>query len=91
MELLYPCSLVTKRTKQWHIQNVCWRDNEVNTGFDITDRRHECVSVNDSQYKIRTGDNQDIKKKALLQKKHELIICYIFFCGTEKMCKKIFR
>ena len=54
-------SLVTKCTKQWYIQNVCWRDNEVNTGSDITDRRCECGSVNNSQYKKYTVDNQAIK------------------------------
>ena len=69
MKLLYPCSLVTKRTKQWYIQNVCWRDNEVNTGSDITDKRYECGSVNKSQNKRCTGDNQEIKNKTLPKNK----------------------
>jgi hypothetical protein len=56
------CSLVTKHTKEWYIQNVCWRVNEVNTGSDIRYRRYECGSVNNSQYKRCTGDNQAIKK-----------------------------
>jgi len=57
MKLLYPCSLVTKRTTQWYIQNVCWRDNEVDTGSNITDRRYECGGVHNSQYKICTDTN----------------------------------
>jgi hypothetical protein len=69
MKLLYPCSLVTKRTKQWYIQNVCWRDNEVDTGSNITDRRYECGCVKNSQYKRCTGDNQAIKNKTLPKNK----------------------
>ena len=69
------CGLVTKGTKQWYIQNVCWRDNEVNTGSDITDRRHECGSLNNSQYKKSTGDNQEVKIQNASTNKQELIIC----------------
>ena len=28
--------LVTKRTKQYYIQNVCWRDNKMNSRSSIT-------------------------------------------------------
>ena len=51
------------------IQNICWRDSEVNTGSDITDRRYECGSVNNSQYKRCIGDNQAIKNKTLPKNK----------------------
>ena len=26
-------------SKIWYIQNTCWKNNKVNTGSDITDRR----------------------------------------------------
>jgi len=37
---------------------MCWRDNKVNTGSDITDRGYELRGLNSSQYKGSTGDKK---------------------------------
>jgi hypothetical protein len=58
---------VSQRNLVKNILNNCiyatnvGRDNKVNTGSNITDRRHECRSLKNSQYKRTTGDNQEIK------------------------------
>ena len=50
------------------IYTVSWKDNKVNTGPNITDRRYECRSLKNSQYKRTIGTNHEIKKLLKINK-----------------------
>ena len=49
---------------------MCWKENKVNTGSDITDRVYELRGLNSNRCKRLTGDNQEIKNETHLQIKN---------------------